>query len=160
MVRNSSLRIRLQRFGRPHRPFYRIVACRRASPRDGSFLEILGNYDPIPDIHGNKRVNLKVDSLKKWMVRGAEPSERVAKILGAGELLPPPPRRSLLRDHALLMEPPAELDDESSDAEEEDDSESATSSEEEAADADAAGAELPEPPPDTPDWAPRAAPAA
>ena len=143
MVRNSSLRIRLQRFGRPHRPFYRIVACRRASPRDGAFLELLGNYDPIPDIHGNKRVTLKVDALKKWMVRGAEPSERVAKILGVGELLPPVPRRSLLRDHALLIEPPAE---ESSEPDGED-GESATSSEEEAADdADAAGAEHPEPP--------------
>lgn len=108
-MRGSSVRIRLQRFGRPHRPFYRIVACKRDAPRDGKFLEILGSYDPIPDINGNKQVTLKADAIKKWMIRGAEPSERMAKILAAGELLPPVPRRALLRDHSLLMPTEEEL---------------------------------------------------
>ena len=123
----SSIRIRLQRFGRPHRPFYRIVACKRKAPRDGKFLEILGTYDPIPDTNGNKQVSLKVDSVKKWMVRGAEPSDRVAKLLAIGELLPPVPRRALLRDHSLLEEPPQE-------EEEEEDGEDAEASSSEEAD--------------------------
>jgi small subunit ribosomal protein S16 len=89
----SSLRISLQRFGRIHRPVYRIVAKSRYSSRDGKFHEILGTYDPIPDMHGNKQVSLKIDRIKHWMMVGAEPSERVAKLLGIAEVLPPAPRR-------------------------------------------------------------------
>ena len=106
MVRGGSLRIRLQRFGRPYRPFYRIVACERDAPRDGKFLEILGTYSPLPDQNGNKQVTLKVDSVKRWIMKGAEPSDRVAKILGMGEILPPFPRKALLRDPNILMAPP------------------------------------------------------
>lgn len=135
-MRGSSIRLRLQRFGAPKKPFYRIVACARDAPRDGKFLEILGNYNPIPDINGNKTVNLKVDSIKKWITRGAEPSERVAKLLGLGEILPPVPRRALLRDHSLLMELPAAAED--GDAVEEDDD---LSSEEADASGDAADAD-------------------
>jgi ribosomal protein S16 len=159
MPRGSCVRIRLQRFGRPFRPFYRIVACKRDAPRDGKvrapggthpprgnahleweippqwthtlvrecsergggcaprlqFLEILGTYDPLPDINGNKQVTLKADAVKRWMMHGAEPSERVSKLLGIGEMLPPFPRRGLLRDDALLADPTvseAEGDDE------------------------------------------------
>ena len=95
MSTSSSLRLRLQRFGRLHKPFYRIVACHRKAKRDGKFHEILGTYNPIPDAHGNKQVTLKVDRIQHWMMNGAEPSERVAKILGIAEVLPPPPRRYL-----------------------------------------------------------------
>ena len=101
---SSSIRIRLQRFGQIHRPFYRIVACSRYAPRDGKFMEILGTYNPIPDSHGNKQVTLKVDKIKKWIMNGAEPSERVAKLLGAAEVLPPTPRRYLPK---LALEPAA-----------------------------------------------------
>ena len=89
----SSLRMSLQRFGRIHRPVYRIVAKSRYSSRDGKFHEILGTYDPIPDMHGNKQVSLKIDRIKHWLMVGAEPSERVAKLLGIAEVLPPEPRR-------------------------------------------------------------------
>ena len=98
----SSIRIRLQRLGERHRPFYRIVACPRRGPRDGKFFEILGNYNPIPDAHGNKQVNLKVDRIKKWIMHGAEPSERVAKLLGLAEVLPPPPRHAMPQQLSLL----------------------------------------------------------
>ena len=107
----SSLRLRLQRLGRLHKPFYRIVACHRKAKRDGKFHEILGTYNPIPDAHGNKQVTLKVDRIKHWMMIGAEPSERVAKILGIAEVLPPPPRRYL--PQALL--PDADSGDASDD---------------------------------------------
>ena len=85
----------MQRFGRLHKPFYRIVACPRKTSRDGKFHEILGTYNPIPDSHGNKQVSLKVDRIKYWMMVGAEPSERVSKLLGIAEVLPPAPRRAL-----------------------------------------------------------------
>ena len=100
--RGSSIKIRLQRFGRRAKPFYRIVACHRWAPRDGKFLEILGTYNPIPDPFGNKQVTLKVDKVNRWMMYGAEPSETVAKLLGAAELIPPAPRRGLPKQMSLL----------------------------------------------------------
>ena len=118
--------------GMPKKPFYRIVACKRKAPRDGKHLEILGTYNPIPDFNGNKQVTLKVDSIKKWIMHGAEPSERVAKILANGAILPPVPRRSLLLDQALLMEPPAAAEE---DAEGDDDGDASSD-----ADTDAEGA--------------------
>lgn len=93
----SSTRIRLQRFGQRHSPVYRIVACSRYAARDKKFLEILGSYNPIPDRHGNKQVTVNTERLKKWIRHGAEPSERVSKLLGVAEILPPFPRRALLR---------------------------------------------------------------
>jgi small subunit ribosomal protein S16 len=71
-------------------------------------MEILGSYNPIPDPHGNKQVSLKVDRIKHWMMHGAEPSERVAKLLGLAEVLPPPPRRHLAK---ALLEPLPEFGD-------------------------------------------------
>ena len=44
-----TVRLRMQRWGRRHRPFYRIVAAFSRKPRDGKFLEILGTYNPLPD---------------------------------------------------------------------------------------------------------------
>ena len=101
----SSIVIRMQRWGAKGKPFYRIVACHRWAPRDGKFLEILGTYNPIPDPFGNKQVTLKVDKVKKWIMHGAEPSDRVAKLLGLAEILPPPPRRYLPKE--ILSVPPS-----------------------------------------------------
>ena len=100
--RGSDIRIRLQRMGQRHKAYYRIVACMRWAPRDGKFLEIVGTYSPIPDANGNKKVSLKVDSIKKWIRHGAEPSMRVAKLLGISEILPPAPRRGLAPQLSLL----------------------------------------------------------
>ena len=119
MSSKSSLRLRLQRWGRLHRPFYRIVACSRYAPRDGKFHEILGTYDPIPDHFGNKQLTLKVDRIKYWMSAGAEPTERVGKILGIAEIIPPPPRRSLAREILAPLETgnASEMESEVEDAE-------------------------------------------
>lgn len=129
------VRIRLQRFGRTHSPFYRMVAAHAKAPRDGRFLEILGTYNPIAtmkkklmkknvtapgvanvlklqrkeqglnpnedSVKGKdnyyedrvKEVRLKVDRLQYWISVGAQPSDRVAWILGKFGILPPPPRR-------------------------------------------------------------------
>ena len=92
------VRIRLQRFGRTHSPFYRMVAAHNKAPRDGRFLEILGTYNPIAtrkaDSTDNvKEVRLKTDRLQYWLSVGAQPSDRVAWILGKFGLLPPLPRR-------------------------------------------------------------------
>jgi len=86
------LRLRFQRFGRTHTPFYRMVAAHGKAPRDGRFLEILGTYNPIA-VNGIKEIRLKTDRIKYWLSVGAQPSDRVAWILGKFGVLPPPPRR-------------------------------------------------------------------
>ena len=87
------VRLRLQRFGRTHAPFYRMVAANARAPRDGKFLEIVGTYNPIANKHGMKEIRLKEDRLKYWLAVGAQPSDRVAWILGKFGILPPPPNR-------------------------------------------------------------------
>lgn len=69
--------IRLARHGRKKRPFYRIVAADRRSPRDGSFLEILGTYDP--KVQGP--AVLVQDRIAYWLSQGAMPSDFVASLL-------------------------------------------------------------------------------
>ena len=76
------VRLRLQRFGRTHAPFYRMVAANARAPRDGKFLEIVGTYNPIANKAGMKEIRLKEDRLKYWLAVGAQPSGRVAWILG------------------------------------------------------------------------------
>eukprot|EP00549_Striatella_unipunctata_P002758 CAMPEP_0118693644 /NCGR_PEP_ID=MMETSP0800-20121206/12032_1 /TAXON_ID=210618 ORGANISM="Striatella unipunctata, Strain CCMP2910" /NCGR_SAMPLE_ID=MMETSP0800 /ASSEMBLY_ACC=CAM_ASM_000638 /LENGTH=105 /DNA_ID=CAMNT_0006591921 /DNA_START=304 /DNA_END=621 /DNA_ORIENTATION=- len=87
------VRLRLQRFGRIHAPFYRMVAADSRSPRDGKFLEIVGTYNPMPNGEGMKEIRLKMDRLRYWISVGAQPSDRVAWILGKFGILPPPPSR-------------------------------------------------------------------
>eukprot|EP00535_Pseudo-nitzschia_heimii_P009261 CAMPEP_0197177392 /NCGR_PEP_ID=MMETSP1423-20130617/3011_1 /TAXON_ID=476441 /ORGANISM="Pseudo-nitzschia heimii, Strain UNC1101" /LENGTH=105 /DNA_ID=CAMNT_0042626929 /DNA_START=256 /DNA_END=573 /DNA_ORIENTATION=- len=87
------VRLRLQRFGRTHAPFYRMVAANARTPRDGRFLEIVGTYNPIANADGMKEIRLKEDRLKYWLGVGAQPSDRVAWILGKFGILPPPPPR-------------------------------------------------------------------
>jgi len=70
--------IRLARHGSKKRPFYRIVAASKKSPRDGRFLEQLGHYDPT-----SEPINLRVhmDKVEKWIRNGAKPSDTVAILL-------------------------------------------------------------------------------
>ncbi|KAL3776518.1 hypothetical protein ACHAW5_010110 [Stephanodiscus triporus] len=91
------VRLRLQRFGRKHSPFYRMVAADARAPRDGKFLEIVGTYNPIATSAGIKEIRLKTDRLRYWISVGAQPSDRVAWILGKFGILPPPPQRFSLQ---------------------------------------------------------------
>ncbi len=72
------VRIRLMRFGRKKRPFYRIVAADSRAPRDGKFLEILGYYDPLKEPFEFK---VNEEKVKKWLEKGAEPTETVRALL-------------------------------------------------------------------------------
>ncbi len=54
------VRLRLQRFGGKHIPYYRIVAADVRSPRDGKCLEYLGTYNPIANRHGEKLITLNI----------------------------------------------------------------------------------------------------
>jgi small subunit ribosomal protein S16 len=69
------LRIRLSRHGRTHRPFFRIVLTEHTKPVKSGYQQVLGWYDPI-----NHKQDLDIDAIKEWISKGAQPSERVAKL--------------------------------------------------------------------------------
>lgn len=68
--------LRLKRFGRTHRPFYRIEAIEKRNARNGRSLETVGYYDPMV-ADADKRVVLKTDRVQFWLDRGARPSQTV-----------------------------------------------------------------------------------
>ncbi len=72
------VRIRLMRFGRKKRPFYRVVVADSRSPREGRFIEVLGYYDPLKEPYEFK---VKEDKVKLWLERGAQPTETVRALL-------------------------------------------------------------------------------
>ena len=71
------VKIRLARFGRKKRPFYRIVATDSRKRRDSGFIEVLGYYNPLTD---PATVEIKMDRLSYWLGVGAKMSERVEKL--------------------------------------------------------------------------------
>lgn len=75
-----SVRIRMKKFGRAHRHFFRICATDKRSPRDGKVLEELGTYDPlVPET--DARAILRADRIDYWISKGAQPSEKVAILI-------------------------------------------------------------------------------
>ncbi len=85
-----SLKIRLARAGAKKRPYYHIVVADSRSPRDGRFLERLGSYNPMLPAEHAERVRLFTERLQHWLSQGAQPTERVARFLGAAGLAPAP----------------------------------------------------------------------
>jgi small subunit ribosomal protein S16 len=81
-----ALKLRLARHGAKKRPFYRIVVADSRSPRDGRFIEIVGRYNPMLGKDDENRVQLDVEKCKEWLGKGARPTERVARFLGAAGL--------------------------------------------------------------------------
>jgi small subunit ribosomal protein S16 len=73
-----AVKLRLLRTGKTKQPTYRLVAADSRSPRDGRFIEILGHYNPRTEPS-----TLVVDNDKavKWLKDGAQPTERVQKLL-------------------------------------------------------------------------------
>jgi len=78
-----ALSIRLSRGGSKKRPYYRIVVADARSPRDGKFIEKIGNYNPLLKKDDEKRVVLDADRAKHWLGVGAQPTDRVARFLDA-----------------------------------------------------------------------------
>lgn len=72
------LRIRLSRVGKKKQPAYRIVVADSRSPRDGSFLKIIGHYNPLTD---PATLVVKEDEAVHWLEKGAKPSDTAAKLL-------------------------------------------------------------------------------
>jgi small subunit ribosomal protein S16 len=72
------LTIRLTRVGAKKRPYYRIVVVEKAEARDGSYLEVLGTYNPLAN---PAEIKLNRERYDHWLHRGAQPSETVKSFL-------------------------------------------------------------------------------
>jgi small subunit ribosomal protein S16 len=70
--------IRLRREGTRNRPYYKVVVADKRSPRDGKFIEIIGNYDP-KKTGTNYKVDL--DRIDHWVKNGAQMSDTVRSIV-------------------------------------------------------------------------------
>lgn len=75
-----SVRIRLKRVGRRHRPAYRITAIDRRRQRNSRVIEELGQYDPLA-AGDEARVTLRRDRIEYWLSVGAQPSDTVRRLL-------------------------------------------------------------------------------
>jgi small subunit ribosomal protein S16 len=73
-----AVRIRLRRTGRKKAPMFRIVVADSQSPRDGRFIEIVGQYAPR---QGNTAIDLKTERVHYWLDNGAQPSDTVRSLL-------------------------------------------------------------------------------
>ena len=82
-----SLKIRLARGGAKKRPFYRVVVADSRSPRDGRYIEKLGTFDPLKAKDAADRVVLDAEKAKEWLGKGAQPTDRVARLLDAAGLM-------------------------------------------------------------------------
>ena len=89
-----AVKLRLMRMGKKKQPTYRVVVADSRSPRDGRFLEILGTYEPRQD---PSRIKINNDRALHWLRHGAQPTDRVEKLLklsGAWELFKDKPPSS------------------------------------------------------------------
>ena len=76
-----SVKIRLSRGGTKKRPFYRIVVADARMPRDGRFVEKIGTFDPLKAKDDASRVVLDQEKAKAWLAKGAQPTDRVLRLL-------------------------------------------------------------------------------
>lgn len=79
-----AVKIRLRREGRKKTPMYRIVVADSQAPRDGRFIEILGQYQPRG---GENAINLKADRVEHWLNVGALPTDTVRSLLRRAGIL-------------------------------------------------------------------------
>jgi small subunit ribosomal protein S16 len=78
------LRIRLRRTGARKHPSYRVVVADSRLARDGAFVEIIGNYDPMTN---PETILIKEERALHWLSKGAQPSETTARLLGKAGIL-------------------------------------------------------------------------
>ena len=75
-----AVKIRLQRGGATHAPYYRVVVADQRSPRDGRFVEKIGSYDP-KNKDQSKQINLELERVDYWLGVGAQPSDTVRSLI-------------------------------------------------------------------------------
>lgn len=76
-----SVSLRLSRGGSKKRPYYKVVVSNSRAPRDGKYLEQVGTYNPLLAKDDENRVRLVEDRVRYWLGVGAQPTDRVARML-------------------------------------------------------------------------------
>jgi small subunit ribosomal protein S16 len=84
------LKLRLSRGGTKKRPVYKVVVADSRFARDGRFIEKVGFFNPLLPKDKKERLGLEAERIKYWLGQGAQPTTRVARILGENKLMPMP----------------------------------------------------------------------
>ena len=92
-----AMKIRLARGGSKKRPFYRVVAADARMPRDGRFIEKLGTYNPLLAKDSEERVKLDLERIQHWLGQGAQPTDRVSRMLEAAGVIPAKTRNNPIK---------------------------------------------------------------
>lgn len=90
-----AMKIRLARGGSKKRPFYRIVAADSRMPRDGRFIEKLGTYNPLLPKDSEDRVKMDIERVQHWLAQGAQPTDRISRMLEAAGVVAKKERANL-----------------------------------------------------------------
>jgi len=90
-----AMKIRLARGGSKKRPFYRIVAADSRMPRDGRFIEKLGTYNPLLPKDSEDRVKMDIERIQHWLAQGAQPTDRISRMLEAAGVIEKKQRANL-----------------------------------------------------------------
>ena len=90
-----AMKIRLARGGSKKRPFYRVVAADSRMPRDGRYIEKLGTYNPLLPKDSEERVKMNMERVQYWLDQGAQPTDRIARMLEAAGVLAKKERANL-----------------------------------------------------------------
>ena len=81
-----SVKMRLSRGGSKKRPYYYVVIANAQSPRDGKYIEQIGTFNPLLKKDNPERSKLNADRVKHWLSVGAQPTDRVMRLLDAAGL--------------------------------------------------------------------------
>ena len=100
-----SVKIRLRRTGRKKQPMFRIVIADSRSPRDGKFIEVIGQYSPR---QGENALNLKTERVNHWLDNGAQPTDTVRSLLRRAGVLKSRHEQRLGRERSAAAVPLAE----------------------------------------------------
>ena len=86
-LRSNMIKIRLQRHGARHAPFYRMVVTPSETRRDGRYIEVLGTYNPQSSAR-ERELDLKLDRIDHWLNVGAQPTDTAKSLIRQGRLSP------------------------------------------------------------------------
>ena len=100
-----SVKIRLRRTGRKKQPMYRIVVADSRSPRDGKFIEVIGQYAPR---QGENALNLETDRVTHWLDNGAQPTDTVRSLLRRAGVLKTRHEQRIGRERSAAAVPVAD----------------------------------------------------
>jgi small subunit ribosomal protein S16 len=78
------LKIRLRRTGARGQPSYRVVIVDSRAPRDGAFVEIIGNYNPRTE---PATISIQEERALYWLKKGAQPTDTTARLLGKAGIM-------------------------------------------------------------------------